>query len=137
MENRLLERIYNNNLPQAKQTPTKRYIRHICDLGASVEYSLKALLSNTCSEATNMPYVSFCELTLAVEQNYYLRLKCFGAQTDMFRHIDSIMKPRNLSENPQIFPHSVLIQPNPAIVSPRRDRYPIFVTSEQGLNASV
>ena len=84
-----------------------------------------------------MPYVSFCELTLAVEQNYYLRLKCFGAQTDMFRHIDSIMKPRNLSENPQIFPHSVLIQPNPAIVSPRRDRYPIFVTSEQGLNVSV
>ena len=84
-----------------------------------------------------MPYVSFCELTLAVEQNYYLRLKCFGAQTDMFRHIDSIMKPRNFSENPQIFPHSVLIQPNPAIVSPRRDRYPIFVTSAQGLNASV
>ena len=69
-----------------------------------------------------MPYVSFCELTLAVEQNYYLRLECFGAQTDMFRHIDSIMKPRNLPENPQIFPHSVLIQPNPAIVSPRRDR---------------
>ncbi|RHC62023.1 hypothetical protein DW833_11935 [Anaerobutyricum hallii] len=31
MENRLLKRIYNNNLPQAKQTPTKRYIRHICD----------------------------------------------------------------------------------------------------------
>ena len=84
-----------------------------------------------------MPYVSFCELTLAVEQNYYLRLECFGAQTDMFRHIDSIMKPRNLPENPQIFPHSVLIQPNPAIVSPRRDRYPIFVTSEQGLNASI
>ena len=84
-----------------------------------------------------MPYVSFCELTLAVEQNYYLRLECFGAQTDMFRHIDSIMKPRNLPENPQIFPHSVLIQPNPAIVSPRRDRSPIFVTSEQGLNASV
>ena len=51
-----------------------------------------------------MPYVSFCELTLAVEQNYYLRLECFGAQTDMFRHIDSIMKPRNLPENPQIFP---------------------------------
>ena len=84
-----------------------------------------------------MPYVSFCELTLAVEQNYYLRLKCFGAQADMFRHIDSIMKPRNLSENLQIFPHSVLIQQNPAIVSPRRDRYPIFVTSKQGLNASV
>ena len=79
----------------------------------------------------------FCELTLAVEQNYYLRLECFGAQTDMFRHIDSIMKPRNLPENPQIFPHSVLIQPNPAIVSPRRDRYPIFVTSEQGLNARL
>ena len=51
-----------------------------------------------------MPYVSFCELTLAVEQNYYLRLECFGAQTDMFRHIDSIMKPRNLPENLQIFP---------------------------------
>ena len=71
-----------------------------------------------------MPYVSFCELTLAVEQNYYLRLKCFGAQTDMFRHIDSIMKPRNLSENPQIFPHSVLIQPNPAIVSPQKRQIP-------------
>ena len=71
-----------------------------------------------------MPYVSFCELTLAVEQNYYLRLECFGAQTDMFRHIDSIMKPRNLPENPQIFPHSVLIQLNPAKGSPRRKTIP-------------
>ena len=95
------------------------------------------LKNRICHRQKTEAYVSFCELTLAVEQNYYLRLECFGAQTDMFRHIDSIMKPRNLPENPQIFPHSVLIQPNPAIVSPRRDRYPIFVTSEQGLNASV
>ena len=85
-----------------------------------------------------MPYVSFCELTLAVEQNYYLRLECFVAQTDMFRHIDSIMKPRNLPENPKIFPHSVLIQPNPAIASLRRDKIPYICDfSRGGLNARL
>ena len=82
------------------------------------------LKNRICHRQKTEAYVSFCELTLAVEQNYYLRLECFGAQTDMFRHIDSIMKPRNLPENPQIFPHSVLIQPNPAIVSPRREQIP-------------
>lgn len=59
------------------------------------------LKNRICHRQKTEAYVSFCELTLAVEQNYYLRLECFGAQTDMFRHIDSIMKPRNLPENPQ------------------------------------
>ena len=57
MENRLLKRIYNNNLPQAKQMPTKWYIRHICDFVATCWILQIYRIGTARTPRENIPYI--------------------------------------------------------------------------------
>ena len=68
----------NRNLPQAKETPSVRQIKHICDFSrCRLNVRVKALASNLCSEATNMLYLSYRGLCFGWGWNCYLLLEGF------------------------------------------------------------
>ena len=75
MENRLLKRIYNNNLPQAKQTPTKRYIRHICDFSRDMLNTPNLSVERTAPQRKYTPMsVTLVALVLNAQHASYLNL---------------------------------------------------------------